>query len=117
MSNNLAIISNEVYDKLKKELDDFKSELREKSPDEIIKSAYELVAKEEILIVFNADGNFDLSQYKTILKTKNALDYLYNKWRDYDSLELNYFQECIRLAIDKQKEICRERAERNKDCR
>lgn len=55
MSSELTIISNKVYDKLKKELDDLKSELKTKSPDEIIQSAYELVAKEDIIMAFECE--------------------------------------------------------------
>ena len=52
MNKQLFIASDKLYKKLKMELDDFKSALKIKSPDEIIKSAYELATKEDILTIF-----------------------------------------------------------------
>jgi len=117
MCSELTIIRNMVYDKLEKELEDFKSKLKTKSPDEIIKSSYELVAKEDILTVFSLDGNFNLSQYQTLLKTKNPLNYLYQEWLDFDSLEINYIQECISFAIEKQSDYFKSNTKSEKDCR
>lgn len=117
MSSELTIISNKVYDKLKKELDDLKSELKTKSPDEIIQSAYELVAKEDIIMAFECEESFDLSEYKTLLKTKKPLDYLYQEWLKFDSLEMNYLQESIHNSIEEQAERFKTKAEINKDCR
>lgn len=117
MSSKLKIISDKVYEKMKHELDDFKEELKTKSPDEIIKSAYEIVAKENILMAFEFEGYFNISQYQTLMKTKYPLDYLYHEWLDFDSLEMNYLQECITFAIEKQCENFKAKAERDKDCR
>lgn len=47
MNKQLLITSDKLYDKMKMELENFKSELRSKPPDEIIQSAYELVTKED----------------------------------------------------------------------
>lgn len=61
--------------------------------------------------------SFDLSEYKTLLKTKKPLDYLYQEWLKFDSLEMNYLQECIHNSIEEQAERFKTKAEINKDCR
>ncbi len=117
MENKLTVMGNKVYDKLKREFDNFKAELREKTPDEIIQSAYELVAKENILMSFEFEESFSESQYKAILKTKYPLDYLYHEWLDFDSFEMNYVQECIVHAVDKQIDYFKSQSKNEKDCR
>ncbi len=49
------ILNQKVWEKMQAELDRFIKELKTKSPDEIIESAYELTYKEDILQSFNFD--------------------------------------------------------------
>ena len=51
------------------------------------------------------------------MKTKKPLDYLYQEWLKFDSLEMNYLQECIHNSIEEQAERFKTKAEINKDCR
>lgn len=117
MNKQLLITSDKLYDKMKMELENFKSELRSKPPDEIIQSAYELVTKEDILTVFEIEENFELQDYKALLKTKKPLEYLYQEWLDYDNSALDMLRESNHFAIEKQLEYLKTKAEKDKDCR
>lgn len=72
-------LKNRAYEKLNSEMNEYLNEVKTKPPGEIIKSAYEITYKEEILCLFDGGKTFSDKQYRAVLKTKNALDYLYRK--------------------------------------
>lgn len=117
MNKQLLITSDKLYDKMKMELENFKSELRSKPPDEIIQSAYELVTKEDILTVFEIEENFELQDYKALLKTKKPLEYLYQEWLEYDGSSMDMIRDSVNLAIEKQIEHLKTKSEKDKDYR
>lgn len=107
----------DLYEKMKMELDNFKSELKTKPPDEIIKSAYELVTKEDILTIFEVEENFELKDYKALLKAKKPLEYLYQEWLSYDGSVMDTLRESVNFAIEKQVNYLRSRSRNEKDSR
>lgn len=117
MDKQLLIASDKLYEKMKNELDNFKSELKAKPPDEIIQSAYELVTKEDILSLFEIEEDFDLQEYKALLKTKKPLEYLYQEWLSYDGSVMDAIRDSVNFAIEKQIEHIKSRAERERECR
>lgn len=120
MMNN-EILNQKVWEKMQAELDRFIKELKTKSPDEIIESAYELIYKEDILqsFDFGLDGNCPLSneQVKALLSLKHSLDYLYQEWLDYDDSVLDTLRQSNALAIKKQAEYLKTRADKEKESR
>lgn len=117
MNKQLLITSDKLYEKMKMELENFKSELRSKPPDEIIQSAYELVSKEDILTVFEIEENFELQDYKALLKCKKPLEYLYQEWLSYDVSVMDAVRDSVNFAIEKQIEHLKTKSEKDKDCR
>lgn len=117
MDKKLLIASDKLYDKMKTELDNFKSELKTKSPDEIIQSAYELVTKEDILSVFEIEESFELKEYKALLRIKNPLEYLYQEWLSYDGSVMDAIRDSVNFAIEKQIDYLKSHSKNEKDCR
>ena len=117
MDKQLLIASNKLYEKMKNELNELKTELKSKPPDEIIQSAYELVTKEDILSVFEIEEDFDLQEYKALLKTKKPLEYLYQEWLNYDGSEMDSIRNSVDFAIEKQVNYLQSRSINEKDSR
>ena len=70
-----------LYKKVQTEHDDFIAELKGKSADEIIESAYQIVIKDEIT-VFCRDCSPKLAdrQFEALLSSKNALYEIFEQW-------------------------------------
>ena len=115
------ILNQKVWQKMQAELDSFISELKTKPPDELIKSTYELIYKQDILqsFDFDFDGNYPLTdeQAKALLSIKYPLDYLYQEWLDYDDSVLDTLRQSNDFAIDKQIERLKTRAEKEREVR
>lgn len=120
MTNN-EILNQKVCDKMQAELDSFIEELKTKPPSDIIESAYELTYKEDILESFDFDfeGNYPLTneQAKALLSLKYPLDYLYQEWLDYDGSVLDTLRQSNELAIKKQTDYLKTRADKEKESR
>lgn len=117
MDKQLLIASEKLYDKMKMELDNFKNELKTKPPDEIIQSAYELVTKEDILSVFEIEEDFELKEYKALLKTKKPLEYLYQEWLSFDGSVMDAIRDSVNYAIEKQIEYFKSQSKNERDGR
>lgn len=73
----------ELAKKLDKEFNMYKKKLREKSKDEIIKNAYQLVVKEEIKEELKYMDLYD-EEKKILICKDNVLDEFYKDWLDCD---------------------------------
>ena len=61
------------------ELKTFKKELRQKTPDEIMEKAYQLVVK-TLIIGEMSEKNLDYFELKALIKHKDLLSELYEDW-------------------------------------
>lgn len=70
-----------LYEKVQAEYDDFIAEMKGKSADEIIESAYQIVIKDEIT-VFCRDCSPKLTdrQFEALLSSRNALYEIFEQW-------------------------------------
>ena len=68
-----------LFAKVEKELEEFKQELKQKTPDEIIESAYELTVKKEIISQLK-ELNLDYEELNALVKEKNLLSQFYENW-------------------------------------
>ena len=70
-----------LYKKVQAEYDDFIAEMKCKSADEIIESAYQIVIKDEIT-VFCRDCSPKLTdrQFEALLSSRNALYEIFEQW-------------------------------------
>ena len=73
-----------LKEKVEREFNDFKKELKNQSKDEIINSAYEIVSKEEIK---NTLEFIDLhpKEKQALIKDNDLLNEFYHDWLDADS--------------------------------
>lgn len=72
-----------LNDKLEQEISNFKEKLKEKTPDEILECAYELVSKEAIISELQ-EMNLDENELKALLKENDLLTECYTDWRNSD---------------------------------
>lgn len=72
-----------IIEKLEKELKEFKKELIQKTPEEIIERAYEITVKEEIIGEIK-EYELDKIEKRALLKEKNLLEEFYQNWRNVD---------------------------------
>ena len=84
MKNKNKMLDIKLKEKVEREFKDFKNELKNKSKDEIIKSAYEIVSKEEIK---NTLEYIDLHQKEkqALLKDNDLLNEFYHDWLNVDT--------------------------------
>lgn len=73
----------DLNEKVEQEYADFKKELEQKSPKEIIEKAYELVVKEQIKDELK-EKNLVEDELKALLKEKDLLSECYEDWRNSD---------------------------------
>lgn len=106
-------LEDRAYEKINREMNEYLAEIKTKSPEEIVEAAYEITYKQEILGMFECDGAFNDKQSMAILKTKNALDYLYKEWLDYDGSVLDELRGSVDLAIENQIDFFKKQAERD----
>lgn len=96
--------SDQLYFKMKKELDAFKADLMTKPPKEILNAAYELTLKEDLLCIFEIEDRFSDKECRALLKCKAPLDYLYQEWMDTDVTYMDILRDSVQMSVDKQVE-------------
>ena len=72
-------LEEQLIKKLEDELKTFKKELRQKTPDEIMEKAYQLVVK-TLIIGEMSEKNLDYFELKALIKHKDLLSELYEDW-------------------------------------
>ena len=76
-------LKQKLIEKLDKELQEYKGSLRQKSPNEIIESAYQLTVK-TLIIGEMSEKNLDYYELKALIKQKDLLAEFYEDWRNSD---------------------------------
>ena len=75
----------ELQDKIRKEHCDFLSNLRERSPDDIIRSAYMIVTTDQISMYMRLyEPPLSAKEYKALLSSENTLMEIYEEWNSHD---------------------------------
>lgn len=77
-------LCNELYEKLNRELREYKRGLREQNVDMIIRSSYETTIKEQFPDMFFGKSHYDEYELRALLDLDNTLNGLYNAWEDSD---------------------------------
>lgn len=98
-------LSDQLYFKMKKELDAFKADLMTKPPKDILDAAYELTLKEDLLCIFEMKDRFSDKECRALLKCKAPLDYLYQEWMDTDVTYMDVLRDSVQMSVDKQVEL------------
>lgn len=92
--DSIKELSNKVYKRLEHEFDMFKESCLSKTKEEIIKSAYEIAVKEEIVGSF-ISNIYEEEQYLALLEEDNMLESLYQEWYDTEYGIHVPIEECI----------------------
>ena len=92
-----------VY-KLEQEYKDFCERMKQKTKEELIQSAYEIVVKEEIRDEIKNYTNLDSFKLKALIKHRDIIDEIYWQWKKEDSrlgevLE-NSINETIEIIVE-----------------
>ncbi len=92
-------LKEKLFKKVEKELDDFKEDLKQKAPEEIIENAYKLTAMEGIIGELK-ERSFDIDEIKALLKEDNLLEEFYEDFRNSDSKLCEIVQYQMEDTID-----------------
>lgn len=84
-----------MYKKASKEQEAYYDELKKMTPEQIIEKAYEIVMREDILIVFEDESLSD-KQFEALAKLDYPLSACYDEWQKTDVT----YMDRIRDAID-----------------
>lgn len=84
--------------KISKELSDFINELKTKTPEEVIESAYELIIKEDIASVFECI-NYSQQEAKALYEEKFPLEACYQEWLHNDQTYMDIIVQTVEDKI------------------
>ena len=76
-------LNTELYERMFKEQEQFRSELLGKSPQEVLDHAYEYVMREDLLLSLEYN-NLSEKQCRALLKSKTPLADLFEKWEKHE---------------------------------
>lgn len=100
-----------LFEKMSKEYEDYISNVKSYTDnDAIIRSAYEITIKSDILVCFENENILSDKECRALIKKKCPLDILYNAWLKSDYSHKDMLRECI---SDETKKIVKEIAARN----
>ena len=110
-------LKQKLIEKLDKELQEYKGYLRQKSPNEIIESAYQLTVK-TLIIGEMSEKNLDYYELKALIKQKDLLAEFYEDWRNSDGRlgeNISYeMDNSIKIIVDR---ALTEKVKNNRDIR
>lgn len=110
-------LKQKLIEKLDKELQEYKGYLRQKSPNEIIESAYQLTVK-TLIIGEISEKNLDYYELKALIKQKDLLAEFYEDWRNSDGRlgeNISYeMDNSIKIIVDR---ALTEKVKNNRDIR
>ena len=86
-----------LFEKLKQELNDYKSYVKERGVDFAIDKAYELTVRQEVIDYLMYDNELSKEQIKALLKFDNVLDDCYDEWLKTDG----NLREHLNYSVDK----------------
>lgn len=96
-----------LYERASAEYAEFIKDLEQKTPQEIMDAAYEIVLKADILCLLESH-DMDKKEINVLLTLEKPLDSIYTKWMDSDHSHMDMLQQTMDDLIDEQ--------EQNLDC-
>jgi len=93
-------LTNQVYEKLSRELRQYRRELREKSVDTVMLNSYETAIKEQLPDIFSNTHNYSRNELKALLELDSTLDALYNTYYYSNSQLGNFIEDSIEDYIN-----------------
>lgn len=100
-----------LFEKMSTEYEDYINSVKSYTDsDAVIRSAYEITMKSDILVCFENENILSDKECRALLKRKCPLDILYNAWLKSDFSHMDMLRECI---SDEAKKVVKEIASRN----
>ncbi len=101
---NEHILAAALYEKMERELSDWKEKAKQESSEDIINGfiPYELVYKGDLLSLFSVGmGLIDLedADYRFLLSLDRPLDWLYIQWLDYDDSLASMLEDFVKNTL------------------
>ena len=93
-------LANQIYYRMFQERKDFLEALKGKPPEEIFNHAYEIVCKDNLVMLFEGDTDLTERQLKTLLEFEHPLAELYEDWLSRDTDEMENFSNSIESCAD-----------------
>jgi len=86
-------LTDKVYNKLHNEYLEYIDNIKQLTPNEIIKKSYPITIRQELVDMFYGTVNFDKFQLLGLLEKENTLDYLYEAYENTDGGLHNLLEE------------------------
>lgn len=77
------LLNEKLSDRVQQELDTFREEIKQKSPQEIFDAAYEIVFKTDIAECLS-EPDYSPNAVKAMMKSPNILEDIYQEWLNND---------------------------------
>ena len=101
-------LENKLYERMSAENETFLTDLKAKSPDEIISHAYEIACRDNLLMLFEDETSLSERQLAVLTEFEHPLSQLYTDWLSRDTDEMDAFRDSIACCAD---DILRKRVE------
>lgn len=97
MEDNAKVLYAELQEKVGREYNEYIKSLHDMTADEIIEKSYETVMLQEFKTVIEkrAENRFGIDQLHRLLQIDNVLDTLYQDWLQFDSDEMDVYEEFV----------------------
>lgn len=95
LDNKNDKLKEKLIEKLENEFKEYIEKIKQKKPNEIVESSYEIVIKEQILSIMR-DKDFEKEELKALLKNGSNLNDIYWEWIDSDA----NFNEILEYSVD-----------------
>ena len=89
-----------VIKKVHEEMNEYLSSLKQETKEEIIRSAYQTVCKDEIILVLENNIHWD-DEYVVLSKMKHPLEWIYQQWLKSSLYFSDAIEECIEYNIER----------------
>lgn len=78
-------LTNQLYEKLKKEYKEFIENILKTEPKNIVKNAYKIAIMQEYVDMFYGTENYSKYELIALLEKENSLEFLYDDWLNADN--------------------------------
>lgn len=100
---NIFEVRQRAFDKLEQEFNEFLTQLKSQSKENIINTAYAVVEKETILNLFHPQNEFFCkNQLDAVLHINEPLDFLYNTWLSASGTSFDELTYCVKDNLNKE---------------
>lgn len=97
--NDTKILSQRLYDTALNELNSYLEDLETKSPQEIISNAYQIICKQDIVMILE-DAEFTPYELEVLTGLNHPLQVLYEGWISTEDRHMEELRDCMQTYVD-----------------